>query len=454
MVGVIVPIYNVAPYLKECLESIINQSYKKLSILLINDGSSDESLEFAKFYALKDERIILIDKLNGGQAHTRNIGIDFFSGVFEFKEFEKIENLYTFKAINSNTIKQIYTKKQKFNILDLNYLIFVDSDDFLNLTCIEECVERMKNVDVLWFDYKMIMHIKKSTFNTLMQDYGYKNECVISSKEWLLNIDKHEKPLPLFWFTWQGMINFNFLKNLKLHFVNGVIFEDTLFGIILFTKAKNIYIYPKQVYNYILRAGSTMNYKKNSIEKSSYLYDLYKHFNDDFSSFKRYQQAYSWLLLCISMAEFFEKNSDESSILSKQIFMPYFLEYALNILYIQKDPLNLKARLKELKPLFERTSLFGVASLLNDYEFRLGYVFLMNYKSLKGLFLLPSLLKKEFYQCKKDNITFKENLKNYPYIHFDENKEKDNKYIKKVKNFYSYKTGKIIVKILKILRIF
>ncbi|ENQ1164203.1 glycosyltransferase family 2 protein, partial [Campylobacter upsaliensis] len=58
-VGIVIPIYNVELYLRECLESVINQTYKNFTALLINDGSSDNSLEIAKEYARKDERFII-----------------------------------------------------------------------------------------------------------------------------------------------------------------------------------------------------------------------------------------------------------------------------------------------------------------------------------------------------------------------------------------------------------
>lgn len=76
-VGVVIPIYNVAQYLRECLDSVINQTYKNLSVLLVNDGSTDnnESLNIAKEYVAKDSRFILIDKENGGLSSARNVGI-------------------------------------------------------------------------------------------------------------------------------------------------------------------------------------------------------------------------------------------------------------------------------------------------------------------------------------------------------------------------------------------
>ncbi|EOI2535089.1 glycosyltransferase family 2 protein, partial [Campylobacter jejuni] len=84
-VGVVIPIYNVEKYLRECLDSVVNQTYKNLQVVLVNDGSTDEnSLNIAKEYTLKDERFILFDKENGGQSTARNVGIEYFSGDFCF----------------------------------------------------------------------------------------------------------------------------------------------------------------------------------------------------------------------------------------------------------------------------------------------------------------------------------------------------------------------------------
>lgn len=76
-VAVIVPIYNVAPYLAQCLNSILSQTHKNFIAILVNDGSTDEnkSLEIAKEFVLKDERFILIDKQNGGLGSARNTGL-------------------------------------------------------------------------------------------------------------------------------------------------------------------------------------------------------------------------------------------------------------------------------------------------------------------------------------------------------------------------------------------
>lgn len=77
-VGVVVPIFNVAPYLRECLDSIQNQSFQNFQAVLINDGSTDESLQIALEYVKTDSRFILINTTNRGLSAARNTGIAWF----------------------------------------------------------------------------------------------------------------------------------------------------------------------------------------------------------------------------------------------------------------------------------------------------------------------------------------------------------------------------------------
>lgn len=76
MVSVIVPIYNVEKYLKRCIDSILNQTYKNLEIILVDDGSPDKCPEICDEYAKKDDRIIVIHNKNGGVSSARNAGLD------------------------------------------------------------------------------------------------------------------------------------------------------------------------------------------------------------------------------------------------------------------------------------------------------------------------------------------------------------------------------------------
>ena len=80
LISVIVPIYNVEKYLKQCIDSIINQTYKKLEIILVDDESPDECGIICDEYQKKDSRVRVIHKKNGGVSSARNVGIDIATG--------------------------------------------------------------------------------------------------------------------------------------------------------------------------------------------------------------------------------------------------------------------------------------------------------------------------------------------------------------------------------------
>lgn len=100
-VSIIIPTYNVEMYLVECMESIIHQTLKDIEIICINDGSTDCSLEILKSYAQKDDRIVLVDKENGGYGIAMNIGLEKATGEYigivepdDFVKLDMYESLY------------------------------------------------------------------------------------------------------------------------------------------------------------------------------------------------------------------------------------------------------------------------------------------------------------------------------------------------------------------------
>lgn len=109
LISIIVPIYNVEPYIDECLYSIISQTYRNIEIILINDGSTDRSGQIAEKYKTLDDRVVLIHKKNGGVSKARNIGVELARG---------------------------------------KYICFADSDDILASDYIEYLYELMKNNEV------------------------------------------------------------------------------------------------------------------------------------------------------------------------------------------------------------------------------------------------------------------------------------------------------------------
>ncbi|EAI3985949.1 glycosyltransferase family 2 protein [Campylobacter jejuni] len=360
-VGVVIPIYNVEKYLKECLDSVINQTYTNLEIILVNDGSTDEnSLNIAKEYTLKDKRIILFDKKNGGLSSARNVGIEYFSGEYETQYIEKENELNVFKIIGDNpqNIYKIYKYKNalasdKLEISKIDYIIFLDSDDYWELNCIEECVPRMDGVDVVWFDSIEYHDIEKSYFkhHSRLKDINIKKECRINPIEWLKLLRQNK--IKDFAFAWSGIIDFDYIKDKKMKFKDTIFAEDHLFGILLFSQAKNIYVYPKVFYYYRIRANSLTNQDKKITKDNilPYFKDIFIAFEENATLAKEYFKYVSWVETSLELVRFVENYHDKKiSSLLKDTILYFYIKNAFKIKKFDKDPLCIKEKLQLLKP--------------------------------------------------------------------------------------------------------
>lgn len=118
LISVVIPVFNVAEYLPRCIDSIINQTYKQLEIILIDDGSTDNSPEICDSYVQKDKRIKLLSKKNGGQGSARNLGISVCNGDF-----------VTFVDSDDWLVSDIYA-----HCVDI---ITKNSPDIISFNCIE-----------------------------------------------------------------------------------------------------------------------------------------------------------------------------------------------------------------------------------------------------------------------------------------------------------------------------
>lgn len=94
-VSVIVPVYKVEKYLDRCVQSIVDQTYKNLEILLVDDGSPDSCPARCDAWAVKDDRILVIHKDNGGLSSARNAGLDIAKGTFvTFVDSDDLDRKY------------------------------------------------------------------------------------------------------------------------------------------------------------------------------------------------------------------------------------------------------------------------------------------------------------------------------------------------------------------------
>ena len=124
-ISIIIPVYNVEKYLERCLDSVLNQSYKNLEIILINDGSTDNSLDICLKYAKKDNRIKLINQNNSGISEVRNKGLEAAKGEYiAFVDSDDVIDKDMFKTLYNNLLKY------DSDISSCNYKIFHNKINF------------------------------------------------------------------------------------------------------------------------------------------------------------------------------------------------------------------------------------------------------------------------------------------------------------------------------------
>lgn len=127
LISVVVPIYRVEKYLSKCIESIVNQTYKNLEILLVNDGSPDNSKAICEKYKKKDSRIIIINKDNGGLASARNAALKVAKGEF-------IVCVDSDDWIECTMVEKLYENMCDYNA-DLSVCSFYDEFDIPQKSC-------------------------------------------------------------------------------------------------------------------------------------------------------------------------------------------------------------------------------------------------------------------------------------------------------------------------------
>lgn len=220
-VSIIVPVYNVENYIKRCLDSIIEQTYKNLEIIIINDESMDNSLSICEEYAQRDERIRIFSQKNGGLSDARNTGINKATG---------------------------------------DYICFIDSDDWVEKDYIQSGIDIVlkNNVKLVVFGY--FNSTDKEDAITI-KGWIDKEEKVFSKKEAIKilvedeNIKSH---------AWDKIYKKDLFDDIK--FPKGRNFEDIFIMHKIFDKCENIAISKQPKYHYYIRENSiARNYKLKNI---------------------------------------------------------------------------------------------------------------------------------------------------------------------------------------------
>lgn len=226
ILSIIVPVYNVSKYLAKCLDSLLCQNLEsnEYEIIVVNDGSTDNSGDIAKQYADQYSNIKLIHQENQGLSGARNTGIKLAKG---------------------------------------KYIQFVDSDDYLEPNVLKTLVDKMEfdNLDILRFNYQNVneQYEAYEPYKEHKPYVDYRNE-VCDGLTFLTG------RLGFACYAWQFVIKSSLLINDdKYLFKRGIYFEDTEWTPRILTQAKRVTSTDLMVYNYLLRQGSITN--SVSIEK-------------------------------------------------------------------------------------------------------------------------------------------------------------------------------------------
>ena len=260
LVSIIVPIYNAEKYLKECLDSLVGQTYRNLEIILVDDGSKDKSGKICDEYAKQDSRVIVIHKKNNGVSAARNSGIEKATG---------------------------------------NWIAFVDADDWIQRNYIESFAHEIEpDIDIICCGYKRINGNKVEKVNN-NQDIIVLNSMEFIEK--LLNVQNGYGFVHTKFFKKTAIDDIRFDTNLKVG-------EDALFNIEVASKIRKVKIINKSLYNYRISPESTVKkydpgyvdkYQKSMQKCFDYINVNFENNNDIILNVENYI-AYHVMLIAIN----------------------------------------------------------------------------------------------------------------------------------------------------------
>lgn len=224
LVSIIVPIYNVEKYLERCLDSILNQTYENIQVLLVNDGATDSSRAIAKKFEDRDKRFVIYDKPNGGLSSARNYG---------------------------------------FNNCQGEYIAFIDSDDFISKDYTEKLFNAFDyQTDVVIADYAIYDEDKKKYYSHANMLKAAEIVSDEEKRELLVNLSVVGSNITP---VWKNMYRTSFLKNYNLQYVSEreIYSEDLLYNLQAYHLARKVKIINEIVYYHLVVSKSlSQGYRK------------------------------------------------------------------------------------------------------------------------------------------------------------------------------------------------
>ena len=376
-VGIIIPIYNVEKYLRECLDSVLAQSYENLEIVLVDDKSTDSSLFIAREYASRDERIALIAlSENSGNSVARNVGI-------EYLDNGKIPCGGGGAVYECHRDGKALAEGAGRDSARAEFIHFVDSDDWLEHDCIEKCVETALAQDAqivfhwrrLFYDAKNARQLDEKS--NPVDTWGLEENKIYSGLEIFKSL-----PQPSFaWVAW-GIVRLDFLTRHNLKFELNIEFEDTLFGIQLFALSKRIVILNQPLYIYRIRHNSicqyTLSNAKDNVQGLDYFpanqRDVAQAFGGNVYFTKHYVFAYSMGVIVVRLEAFLKKYEFDDEM--HEFLLKFMRHQTIGAFFacaLHKDPRNCRKYCRAIYPYSQLVSL----------RIKMAYHFPKIYHSLK-----------------------------------------------------------------------
>lgn len=292
LISIVVPIYNVERYLNRSINSILEQPFIDFELILVNDGSTDSSKRICEFFSGIDNRVIVINKNNGGPSSARNTGIEVARGI---------------------------------------YIVFIDPDDQISEDFLVKLfnIAEQKQCDAVISGFKTIPNLKvvppNFKLNTIMNGIDF----VLSSPNIHSNND--------LCFTWRNIFNLTLIKEKNIRFNEHVfIGEDVLFNLEFFLESKRIYAISDPLYIYTvnnpdsfmrakykpkLEGSLVLQYEKRKQLSEKYGLLYHKHYKKDMANYY-INNIYKLMINNIKNS----KRSDMKSDLSRIVNYPMITE--------------------------------------------------------------------------------------------------------------------------------
>lgn len=310
LISVIVPCYNVELYLDKCVQSIVDQSYQNLEIFLVDDGATDSTPKLCDEWSLKDDRIKVIHKSNGGLSDARNVAIDVANG---------------------------------------EYLVFIDSDDYVSIDYVESLYNLLvkSNADISVCSYMPFYE------GTQPENKKVEEADLLVSSDKAIELMFYQKNFDNT--AWGKLYKRYLFENIRYPY--GLIYEDLALTYKLFAKSQKIAFTSAKNYFYLIRSNSLDGGSITPRRYESALTILKQLYDDKNEFSKEVKRAFECRILSFAFHILLQLQNNEKE--KQEKLLEYVKKYRMSVFF--NSHARLKSRVASLLS-------YGGVSLLNIFK--------------------------------------------------------------------------------------